>query len=745
MQILNETESLITQNLNSKQLEAVTSTASASLVIAGAGSGKTSVLTRRVAFLIAKQIKPGNILCLTFTNKAAAEMNRRVRDLLQKVNINLPHLPIWKNDYENSPLLCTFHSLGVKILREFGEKIDLKTEFNILDSSDQKKIIKDILKEMDVDQKKLNPNFAINFISKCKQELLLAKDSKKLSVDYLPIFHQVYQKYEDKLKSNQAVDFDDLILLPHLLLKKDLETRKILQNRWKHILIDEFQDTNPVQFEFVRLLCPAKNLKSLSKEIPDSSIFVVGDDAQSIYGFRGSKIEIILNFEDEYPTTKEIILNQNYRSTQPILDLAEKILSHNPSQKKKDLFTNNKEKISVKYYLARNERDEAEYIIRQIHQQYVIKNLKQKTEKKLENVVLEEVEFIPDEVLTAPKPVQKPINNDPISSMFDIYLDENDSDFETTTAGLSQYQTDSWQVPTYNWQDLKELNECVILYRTHSQSRSLEEAFLKHKVPYRLVSGVRFLDRKEIKDVISMLKFLCNGQDKLSLSRFLPLIMDGVGAKTMEKIIAYLEDFEYPLPQKYQDKILDLLQKFQLAWLESNDLITLTKKIIEITNYENYLKKVYPIKEEREARIENLGEIYSLMSPFDEDKNEELSIRLQKFLEQVSLMSKLDDEIGKESPKINLMSLHQSKGLEFETVFLVGTEDGLLPHQNSFMEQDGIEEEVRLAYVGVTRAKKFLHLISADSRVQFGQIKANPVSRIFRPFLDSHCQKINSF
>ena len=182
-----------------------------------------------------------------------------------------------------------------------------------------------------------------------------------------------------------------------------------------------------------------------------------------------------------------------------------------------------------------------------------------------------------------------------------------------------------------------------------------------------------------------------------------------------------------------------------MAWLESNDLITLTKKIIEITNYENYLKKVYPIKEEREARIENLGEIYSLMSPFDEDKNEELSIRLQKFLEQVSLMSKLDDEIGKESPKINLMSLHQSKGLEFETVFLVGTEDGLLPHQNSFMEQDGIEEEVRLAYVGVTRAKKFLHLISADSRVQFGQIKANPVSRIFRPFLDSHCQKINSF
>lgn len=738
MQILNQQDGLITESLNNRQLEAVTSTSPSNLVIAGAGSGKTSVLTRRVAYLISQKIKPGAILCLTFTNKAAGEMNHRIQKLLTKVGIHLPFSAPWHNDYENNPLLCTFHSLGVRILREFAESIQLSTKFNILDSSDQKKVIKDILKEMDIDQKKLNPFQVSYFISKCKQELLLAKDSKNLSQDYLPIFHKVYQKYEDNLKKNQAVDFDDLILLPHLILKQDLKVREMLQDRWKHILIDEFQDTNPVQFEFVKLLCPKQKLKPKKAEIPDRGIFVVGDDAQSIYGFRGSRIEIILNFEDQYPKTKEIVLNQNYRSTQPILDLAEKVISHNSHQKKKELFTDNPEKVQIKHYTARNEKDEAEYIIKQLHRQYVLKKEIEQEKKEEEN---QEVEFVPDpEYLAQERRVEK--SNDPISNMFDMSLEDDNFSPTNSTAGLSSYDFNSWQVPSYNWQDLKELNNCVILYRTHSQSRSLEEAFLKHRLPYRLVSGVRFLDRKEVKDIIAMLKFLSNGEDKLSLSRFLPLILEGVGPKTMEKFLAYLEDFEYPLAKKHQDKLLDILQKFQSVWFENDNLISLTKHLIDLTGYENYLKKIYPIKEEREARIENLGEIYSLMAQFDEDESVELPTRLQRFLEQVSLMSSLDNKIDENSPKINLMSLHQSKGLEFETVFLVGVEDGLLPHQNSFIEPDGIEEEVRLAYVGITRAKKYLHLISAESRIQFGQVQANPVSRIFRPFLDSHCYKV---
>ncbi len=735
MQIIANKESKILENLNTRQLESASSLSSSNLVIAGAGSGKTSVLIRRVAYLITSGLTPGQILCLTFTNKAAKEMNSRVRNLLTEVDIEIPYVPVWQNDYFNSPLLCTFHSLGVRILREFGDSINLKKDFNILDTDDQKKIIKDIFKELNIDQKSFNPSLAGYFISKCKQELLQATQSNKLSEDYLPIFHQIYAKYETRLKSNNVVDFDDLILLPYIIFRDDPKVCKQIQDRWKHLMIDEFQDTNPAQFRLIKLICPPNLLKpNNSEKIPDRSIFAVGDDAQSIYGFRGSRIEIILNFEKEYPGTKEIILNQNYRSTQPILDLAEQVLSHNPHQKKKDLFTDRKDKISVKYYQARNEKDEAEYIIRQLYQQYVTKSI----ETKKNETKKDKVEFIPDDFFEESK-VTKKRSDDPVSNMFDFFLED-----ETIkpTSGLASYNSSSWQVPEYNWHKLEKLNDCVVLYRTHSQSRSLEETFLKTNLPYRLVSGVRFLDRKEIKDIIAILKFLSNGEDKLSLARFLPLILDGVGAKTMEKIIAYLDDYEYPLALKYQEKLLGIFQALQNCWQESTNLIQLTQKVIMVSGYQDYLKKTYPIVSEREARMENIGEIYSLMHQFDEDKSVPLSDRLQAFLEQVSLMSKLEDEVGENTPKINLMSLHQSKGLEFETVFLVGVEDGLLPHQNSLINPADLEEEVRLAYVGVTRAKQYLHLISATSRIQFGQIRTNQVSRIFRPFVDTYCLRV---
>jgi DNA helicase II / ATP-dependent DNA helicase PcrA len=260
LQILSETEEKILQDLNNKQIESVSSLEGSTLVIAGAGSGKTAVLVRRVAYLIAKGELPGNILCLTFTNKAAKEMNERVRKLLENVNINLPNLPPWQNDYLRIPLLCTFHSLGVRILREFGEEIDLKKEFTILDTEEQKKIIKQIQKDLNIDQKNLQANLVSYFISKCKQELLTPENSHKLTQDYLPVFHQIYKKYQEVLSKNQAVDFDDLILSPYLILKNSALTRQILQNRWTHIMIDEFQDTNPAQFELVKLLIPKEIL-----------------------------------------------------------------------------------------------------------------------------------------------------------------------------------------------------------------------------------------------------------------------------------------------------------------------------------------------------------------------------------------------------------------------------------------------------------------------------------------------------
>lgn len=732
---LSDTQFDLLNTLNDRQKEAVESITGSTLVIAGAGSGKTAVLTRRVAYLISLGEIPGNILCLTFTNKAAAEMNKRVRETLEKIDITLPYTPVWKDDYITVPLLCTFHSLGVRILREFGDKIDLKKEFSILDSDDQKKIIREILKELNVNEKNLQPSLIQYFISQCKQQLLIASDSRRVNKEFLPIFHQVYKRYEQRLKDNQCVDFDDLLLLPYLLIRDNLEVREILHDRWIHVMVDEFQDTNPAQMEIIKLLLSPEMIAEDSKR----SLFVVGDDAQSIYGFRGSKIEIILNFEQQYPNCREIILNQNYRSTQPILDLAEKVLTHNPGQKKKDLFTQNPESIRVQYYLARNDRDEAEYIIKQIYKQYTQED--SESSERGDNIETEdEITFQPDTMFDSfdnkiSKPTQHFVQKDAISAMFDVYLENEDF----RPPSISRYNPQSWQVPTYNWQSLKKLNNCAILYRTHSQSRSIEETLLKYNVPYRLVSGTRFLDRKEIKDVLAILKFLANGDDKLSLVRFLPLVLDGVGPKTIEKILVYLEDYTYPLPPKNQEQILTLISGMQSTWQSHNNLIDLTKDLLSTTGYFRYLKTEYTSKEELEVRLENIGEIYSLMLPFDEDKSTTLSERLNQFLLQVSLMSKLDDDETDSTPKINLMSLHQSKGLEFETVFLVGVEDGLLPHSNSLFEPNGIEEEVRLAYVGVTRAKKYLHLVSAQSRVQFGQVKANSVSRIFRPFLDTYC------
>lgn len=716
-------EDKILEGLNENQLQAVQKLDNVCLVVAGAGSGKTAVLTRRVALLILKKHLPGEILCLTFTNKAAKEMNSRVEKQLMENGYYLPHVAPWQNDYTSRPLLTTFHSLGVRIIREFGENLDINKNFSILDADDQKKIIKEILKELNVDMKNLQPSLALYFISKCKQELLQSKDSRKLNQEFLPVFHQIYQKYEQRLTASQSLDFDDLILKTYLLLNDFENVRLTLQNRWKHIMVDEFQDTNPAQFEIIKLLLP----QEISQK-PGYSLFAVGDDAQSIYGFRGSKVEIILDFQSIYPKATEIILNQNYRSTQPILDLAEKVLSHNPKQKKKELFTENTDNLSVKYYLARNDQDEAEYIIRQLQAQYVSKEDAGEPEDGLtlevENYFEDEANFI------KPKPENK--SNNPISSMFDVYLETED--FKPSS--FTTYKPQSWILPETDWKKVEKLNDCVVLYRTHSQSRSIEETFLKYKVPYKLVSGTRFLDRKEIKDILAILKFVANPEDLISLSRFLPLIMDGVGPKTLSLILAYIQGEKADLPAKHQ---LKLNQIFESLHLQSQDdsLINFTKDVIVSSGYQRYLKNEYPIKEEYETRLENIGELYSLMFGFDQDNQSDLIDRLSSFLNAISLMSQQDQELDGSTPKISLMSLHQSKGLEFETVFLIGVEDGILPHQNSFYELKGFEEEVRLAYVAITRAKKYLHLISADSRIQFGQVKANPVSRIFRPFLDT--------
>lgn len=448
------------------------------------------------------------------------------------------------------------------------------------------------------------------------------------------------------------------------------------------------------------------------------SLFVVGDDAQSIYGFRGSKIELILNFHRMYPHSQEIVLNQNYRSTQTILDLSEKILEHNPHQKKKGLFTDQQSDVPVCFYLARNERDEGEFIVRTLAKLFLDK------EQEDEAGVAEksEVEFVSDD--------------DPVSHMFDMYDD-------TLSSPLSRFSSFSLasSLPTRDWSQAESLNESVILYRTHAQSRALEEVFLKHGLPYRLVSGTKFLDRKEIKDVVSILKYIANGDDRIAFSRFFPLVTEGIGPKSLTNILEHLSNPEIEIKAKLADQLQRVQQAIINTIVEHTSLIEFTKQLLEKLGYIKYLRGEYPSKDEYLARLENIGELYSLMLKFDQ---ESLSIteKMNLFLQEVSLMTNQDETEDERVPKINMMSLHQSKGLEFDTVFLVGIEDGLLPHLNSLYEQGGMDEEVRLAYVGVTRAKKRLYLLAAESRIQFGQIQANPISRIFRPFLQSHVKRL---
>lgn len=444
------------------------------------------------------------------------------------------------------------------------------------------------------------------------------------------------------------------------------------------------------------------------------SLFVVGDDAQSIYGFRGSKIELILNFHKTYTASQEIVLNQNYRSIQPILDLSEKILEHNPHQKKKGLFTDKTDQSAVEYYQARNERDEAEFVVRKLAELH----LEVPTEKQMEN---SDVRFVSED--------------DPIANMFDAY----DDSFTSPLNRFSSF-TLAPAVIKRDWSKVEELNNTAILYRTHAQSRAFEETFLKHGLPYRLISGTKFLDRREIKDVISILKFIGNGDDTISLGRFLPLITVGVGPKSAAQIIEFARNSDAEIKPKLQTVYENLQTTIVEILMRESSIIEFTKELLEKIGYSRYLRNQFPVKEEYLARLENVGELYSLMLKFDQ---EEISIteKINLFLQEISLMTNQDN--GADNvPKINMMSLHQSKGLEYDTVFLVGLEDGLLPHLNSLYEQGGMDEEVRLAYVGVTRAKQHLYLLSAESRIQFGQISANPTSRIFRPFLNSYTKRV---
>ena len=609
-------------SLNDKQKEAVLYNDGPLLIIAGAGAGKTKTLTTKIAYLIEEEnVHPYNILAITFTNKAAKEMKDRI------------HLLI--GDEAKKIQVSTFHSFGLKLLRENYEQLGYDANFVIMDSDDSLTVVKKILKDMNLDPKIYNPRAIRNKISSCKNEMMSPEAYEKFAVsDYEKIVHEVYKKYEIKLQRNNSVDFDDLLLLPIELFKKNPDTLNKYQDLYKYLLIDEYQDTNEAQYILTKLLC-AKNRK----------ITCVGDDSQSIYSFRGANYKNILNFEKDYPDAKTILLEENYRSTSTILDAANQVIKNNIQRKDKNLWTNRGVGEKIKYYRAYNERDEAQYVIRKV--------------KELVNRGTE-------------------------------------------------------------YQDIS------VLYRTNAQSRVLEEEMLKENLPYRVIGSFYFYSRKEIKDLIAYLRLIHNSKDNVSLLRVINTPKRGIGLKTIENLTEQADlngtSIYEAISSGKELEFKSTIEKLKLL----SDELTLTELIDKVLDASGLRAELEAEKSlEAEVRLENLEEFKSITKSFEEREG---LISLEDFLLEISLIS--DVEEYKDDPnRISLMTVHSVKGLEFNHVFVVGMEEGIFPHMNSLMENSELEEERRLCYVAITRAKDDLHLVNARRRTLFGKEQINPVSR----------------
>lgn len=627
-----------TYGLNPQQAEAVINTEGPMLIMAGAGSGKTKVLTCRVANLLQKGVRPYRILAITFTNKAAAEMRERVNNMSGPAAKD-----VW---------LFTFHAFCARFLRMEIDKLPgYGGNFAIYDTADSQNLIKQILKEMNLDDKRFQPSGILSRISNSKNALQDAAAFARQAGDfYEQKVADIYSRYEQKLQLNNALDFDDLLMLSIKLLQENKEVREKYQDRFDYLLVDEYQDTNHAQYLLTKFLA-AKH----------RNICVVGDADQSIYGWRGADIQNILDFEKDYPDAKVIKLEQNYRSTQIILDAANAVIENNTGRKPKNLWTENKSGADIIYFQAVDERDEARFVIEQLQ------NL-QRTENK-------------------------------------------------------------------------KLGDMAILYRTNTQSRIFEEMLIKSGISYNMVGGLKFYERKEIKDIIAYLRVIFNPADSLSLLRIINVPKRGIGDASLAKIQAYaaannVSLFEAVsnaaaidgLSSRFVSKLDDLAGIiFELMNLAGEAPVEdLIDRVLRDTGYLEELENERT--PQAQSRIDNLHELISVAQEFAASEEEN---NLENFLAHVALVSDIDDtELGEDA--ITLMTLHSSKGLEFPVVFLVGMEEGLFPHARTLMDETEIEEERRLCYVGITRAKEKLFLSSTKMRTIYGNTVTYPPSRFLQ-------------
>jgi DNA helicase-2/ATP-dependent DNA helicase PcrA len=631
--------------LNPQQKEAVLTTEGPVLILAGAGSGKTKVLTQRIAYLIGeKQVAPWSILAITFTNKAAREMKNRVASI-----VGNGAEEIW---------ISTFHSLCVRILRRDIDRLGISRSFTILDAGDQLSVVKQCMKDLNLDTKKFEPRAILSAISGAKNELLDPKKYAERAGDPLSkVTAQVYESYQKKLRSNQSLDFDDLIMTTVRLFKEVPEVLEYYQRKFRYIHVDEYQDTNRAQYMLISMLADRYR-----------NVCCVGDADQSIYKWRGADISIILNFEKDYPEAKLIKLEQNYRSTKTILQAANKVIAHNVTRKEKNLWTENPAGDKITCFQADSEHDEAYFIVQTIKQ----------------------------------------------------------------------------QLPAY-----KRYDKFAVLYRTNAQSRVIEEVLIKSGIPYTIVGGTKFYDRKEIKDILAYLRLISNPDDDISLARIINVPKRNIGETTVEKLQSYatahglslfgaIQEVGYMgLPARTTNAIAAFSEMISNL-MQMTDYLTVTELVEEVlkrTGYREALKEEKTL--EATARLENIEELLSVTQEF-ERKSEDKS--LLAFLTDLALVADIDtltEEGGAEEEasaegQVILMTLHSAKGLEFPVVFLVGMEEGVFPHSRALFDDSEMEEERRLAYVGITRAEEKLFLTAARMRTLFGRTNSNPPSRFLQ-------------
>ncbi len=651
---MNYISNQLLSGLNPVQQEAVKTTDGPLLLMAGAGSGKTRVLTHRIAYLMAeKHVAPWNILAITFTNKAAREMKERVESILGPGADD-----IW---------ISTFHSMCVRILRRDIDRIGINRNFSILDTADQLSVIKGILKERNLDPKKFDPRSILGTISSAKNELTEPEEFSKVAGGYYDqVVSDVYTDYQKKLLKNQSLDFDDLIMTTIKLFDRVPEVLEFYQRKFQYIHVDEYQDTNRAQYMLVKQL--AERLQNLC---------VVGDSDQSIYRWRGADIANILSFEKDYPNASVILLEQNYRSTKRILRAANEVIKNNSNRKPKNLWTENDEGIKISYYRGDNEFGEGQFVAGKIHQLH--------------------------------------------------------------SSGK------------------RKLSDIAILYRTNAQSRVIEETLLKAGLNYNIVGGTKFYDRKEIKDILAYLRLVSNPDDDISFTRIVNVPKRGVGATSLEKIASYAALNGLSFFQAIQQvdfigvsaKAANALDSFRqmienLTNMQDYLSITeLTEEILDKTEYREMLKAEKSI--EAQSRLENIDEFLSVTKNF-EQKSEDKT--LVAFLTDLALIADIDQLDQKEEESggkdaITLMTLHAAKGLEFPVVFLMGLEEGVFPHSRSLMEEAEMEEERRLAYVGITRAEQELYLTNAKMRTLFGRTNMNPESRFIAEIPDDLLENLN--